>query len=197
MKDGLIKKFITDKRFESYANLDEYQANLVMSKQSYIPLSILEVSLRNSIDALLTHKVSEDWHKDETFLTRDSSFKIKQAIELLERRRESISKHKIIAELSFGFWVNLFKKPYDKKLRINDLRKIFPNLPPKTVKLINRERIYKELNHIRNFRNRVFYYEKVVNKNNYNTIFKEINEILKYFDSDIYEFSNNMNKGQL
>ncbi len=194
MKDGLIKKFITDKRFESYTDLDEYQANLVMSKQSYIPLSVLEVSLRNSIDALLTNKVSEDWHKDETFLTRDSAFKIKQAIELLERRRESISKHKVIAELSFGFWVNLFKKPYGKKLRINDLRKIFPNLPPKTVKLINREKIYKELNHIRNFRNRVFHYEKVVNKGNYNMVFEEINEILKYFDSDVYEFSNKMNK---
>jgi len=194
MKDGLIKKFITDKRFESYANLDEYQENLVISKQSYIPLSILEVSLRNSIDALLTDKVSEDWHKDETFLTQDSAFKIKQAIELLERRRESISKHKVIAELSFGFWVNLFKKPYDKKLRINDLRKLFPNLPPKTEKLINREKIYKELNHIRNFRNRVFHYEKVVNKDNYNTVFEEIDEILKYFDNDIYEFSNKMNK---
>lgn len=194
MKDGLIKKFITDKRFESYANLDEYQENLVISKQSYIPLSVLEVSLRNSIDALLSYKVCEDWHKDETFLTRDSAFKIKQAIELLERRRESISKHKVIAELSFRFWVNLFKKPYDKKLRINDLRKIFPNLPPKTVKLINREKIYKELNHIRNFRNRVFHYEKVVNKDNYNMVFEEIDEILKYFDSDIYEFSNKMNK---
>ena len=194
MKDGLINKFITDKRFESYADLDEYQENLVISKQSYIPLSVLEVSLRNSIDALLTQKVSENWHTDETFLTRDSAFKIKQAIELLERRRESVSKHKIIAELSFGFWVNLFKKPYDKKLRINDLRKIFPNLPPKTVKLINREKIYKELNHIRNFRNRVFHYEKVVNKDNYNKIFNEIDELLKYFDNDIYKFSNKMNK---
>ncbi len=194
MKDGLIKKFITDKRFESYVDLDEYQANLVISKQSYIPLSVLEVSLRNSIDALLSYKVCEDWHKDEIFLTRDSAFKIKQVIELLEKRRESISKHKVIAELSFGFWVNLFKKPYDKKLRINDLRKIFPNLPPKTVKLINREKIYKELNHIRNFRNRVFHYEKVVNKDNYNMVFEEIDEILKYFDSDIYEFSKKMNK---
>jgi len=194
MNDGLINKFITDKRFESYIDLDEYQDNIVVSKQSYIPLSILEVSLRNSIDELLTQKVSENWHTDETFLTRDSAFKIKQAIELLERRRESVSKHKIIAELSFGFWVNLFKKPYDKKLRINDLRKIFPNLPPKTVKLINREKIYKELNHIRNFRNRVFHYEKVVNKDNYKMIFNEIDELLKYFDNDIYEFSNKMNK---
>lgn len=194
MKDGLIEKFITDKRFESYVDLDEYQENLVISKQSYIPLSILEVSLRNSIDTLLSRKVCEDWHKDETFLTRDSAFKIKQAIELLERRRESISKHKIIAELSFGFWVNLFKKPYDKKLRINDLRKIFPNLPPKSIELINREKVYKELNHIRNFRNRVFHYEKVVNKDGYNKVFQEIDKLLRYFDNEIYEFATKVNR---
>ena len=194
MKEGLIKKFITDIRFKSYQDTQEYEKNLLFSKQSYVPLSILEVSLRNSIDSLLSDKVDENWHTSENFLTKDSVLKVKQAIELLERRRENVSKHKIIAELSFGFWVNLFKKPYDKKLRINDLRKIFPNLPPKTVKLINREKIYKELNHIRNFRNRVFHYEKVVNKDNYNMVFEEIDEILRYFDNDIYEFSNKMNK---
>ncbi|QFR43751.1 Abi family protein [Sulfurimonas xiamenensis] len=193
MKDGLIKKFITDKRFQSYADIYEYEENLHISKRAYIPLSILEVSLRNSIDALLSDKVDENWHTDESFLTKDSVFKINQAIELLQRRRESVSKHKIIAELSFGFWVNLFKKPYDKKLRINDLKKIFPNLPPKSVALINREKIYKELNHIRNFRNRVFHYEKVVNKDGYNMVFEEINEILRYFDNDIYEFATKVN----
>ena len=193
MKDGLIKKFITDTRFESYKDIQEYEKNLIVSKQSYIPLSILEVSLRNSIDALLSNKVGNEWHTDDTFLTKDSSLKIKQAIELLERRRESVSKHKVIAELSFGFWVNLFKKPYDKKLRINDLTKIFPNLPPKNIKLVNREKIYKELNHIRNFRNRIFHYEKVVNKDNYNMVFEEINEILRYFDNDIYEFATRIN----
>ena len=193
MKDGLIKKFITDTRFESYEDIQEYEKNLIVSKQSYIPLSILEVSLRNSIDMLLSNKVGDEWHRDETFLTKDSFIKVQQAISLLEKKRESISKHKIIAELSFGFWVNLFKKPYDKKLRINDLTKIFPNLPSKNVKLVNREKIYKELNHIRNFRNRVFHYEKVVNKDNYNMVFEEINEMLRYFDNDIYEFATRIN----
>ena len=193
MKSDLIKRFISDKRFESYRDIEEYQENLIVSKQSYIPLSILEVSLRNSIDMLLSHKVGENWHMDESFLTRDGIFKVKQAVELLERRRENISKHKIIAELSFGFWVNLFKKPYDKKLRINDLKKIFPNLPPRNIKLINREKVYKELNHIRNFRNRIFHYEKVVGKDNYHKVFEEINEILQYFDSEVYEFSRKVN----
>lgn len=193
MKDSLIKKFISGKRFKSYENINEYQANLIMSKQSYIPLSILEVSLRNSIDTLLSFKVDENWHLDADFLTKDSALKVQQAIELLERRRESVSKHKIIAELSFGFWVNLFKKPYEKKLRINDLKKIFPNLPPKNIKLMNREKIYKELNHIRNFRNRLFHYEKVINRDCYDMVFEEINEILNYFDNEIYEFATRIN----
>ncbi len=193
MNSDLIQNFISNKRFKSYDDIQEYNKNLVVSKQSYIPLSILEISLRNSIDTLLTNKIGEDWHVDESFLTKDSMYKVKQAIDLLSRRREGISKHKVIAELSFGFWVNLFKKPYEKKLRINDLKKIFPNLPPRDVKLVNREKIYKELNHIRNFRNRVFHYEKVVGKDNYHKVFEEIDEILRYFDDEIYEFSRKVN----
>ena len=92
MKFDLIQRFISTKRFKSYRDIEEYKNNLLVSKQSYIPLSILEVSLRNSIDSLLTEKVGENWHIDESFLTRDSIYKVKQAIELLERRRESVSK---------------------------------------------------------------------------------------------------------
>ena len=63
----------------------------------------------------------------------------------------------------------------------------------KNKKFINREILYKELDHIRNFRNRVFHYEKVINKDNYNEIFEEINEILGYFDEMIYKFALDIN----
>lgn len=193
MNGELIKKYISQKRFDKYRDLEEYEENLCFSQKSYIPLSVLEVALRNAIDDFLIVKVGENWHEDTTFLTKDSQIKVRQARELLQKRRELTSKHKIIAELSLGFWVNLFKRPYEKKMRIADLKKVFPNLPSKKEKLINREIIYKELNHIRNFRNRVFHYEKVINKDNYNDIFKEINEILNYFDSELCEFGRRLN----
>ena len=193
MNKSLITQFISDSRFTSYADMAEYEHNLVFSKQSYIPLAILEVALRNSIDKLLSEKVAVNWYEHNDFLTRDSQHKIAQAVDLLERRRERVSKDKIIAELSFGFWVNLFKKPYDKKLRINDLKKIFPNLPSRQEKRTNREIVYRELNHVRNFRNRVFHHEKVLNKDNYNVIFDEINEVLSYFDNEVCEFSKRVN----
>ncbi len=193
MNNNLIEKFISDNRLGSYKNLLEYEENLIFSKKSYIPLSILEVSLRNAIDTLLSEKVGFNWYEKDNFLTKDSKYKVMKAIELLNMKKEKISKHKIIAELSFGFWVNLFKKPYEKKLRINDLKKIFPNLPSKNIKFTSREIIYKELNHIRNFRNRVFHYEKVLNKDNYNFIFNEIDEILTYFDDEVSAFAKRIN----
>ena len=195
MKISLIKKYISTERFRSYSGIDEYLENLVFSKKAYIPLSILEISLKNSINDLLTDKLGENWLENKDFLTNDSLKKIDEARNILFKRGEHISKSKIIAELSFGFWVNLFKKPYEMKLRTKDIQKIFTNLPPKKEKIINREVIYKELNHIRNFRNRVFHYEKVINKDNYNQIFDEIDEVLFYFDKELFDCVKKANNG--
>ena len=195
MKISLIKKYISSERFRSYSGIDEYLENLVFSKKAYIPLSILEISLKNSINELLTEKLGENWLENKDFLTNDSLRKIEEAKKILYKRAELISKSKIIAELSFGFWVNLFKKPYEMKLRTKDIQKIFTNLPPKKEKIINREVIYKELNHIRNFRNRVFHYEKVINKDNYNQIFDEIDEVLFYFDKELFDCAKKANNG--
>ncbi|MCT7433413.1 Abi family protein [Aliarcobacter cryaerophilus] len=195
MKKSLIKKYISTERFRSYSGIDEYLENLVFSKKAYIPLSILEISLKNSINELLTEKLGENWLENKDFLTNDSLRKIEEAKKILYKRAELISKSKIIAELSFGFWVNLFKKRYEMKLRTKDIQKIFTNLPPKKEKMINREVIYKELNHIRNFRNRVFHYEKVINKDNYNQIFDEIDEVLFYFDKELFDCVKKANNG--
>ena len=124
MKESLIKQFISEDRFKSYENLEEYSNNLIFSQNAYIPLSILEVALRNALNNHLSEKISDIWY-EEDFLTKDSIEKVSQAKSLLTKRRERTDKEKIIAELSFGFWVNLFKKPYDKKLRINDIKRIF------------------------------------------------------------------------
>jgi len=193
MKQSLINQFISKERFESYANLSEYNDNLIFSKKAYIPLSILEITLKNSINKLLTYKIGEKWYEDKSFLTVDSLKKVNQAKDILFRRGEKIIKSKIIAELSFGFWVNLFKKPYAKRLRTGDLKMIFLNFPSKVEKTINREVVYKKLNHIRNFRNRIFHYERVLNKDNFNTIFDEIYEILNYFDNEISNYSRDLN----
>jgi len=193
MQEQLIRKYISQERFGNYRDLKEYEKNLCFSQKSYIPLSVLEVSLRNAIDGFLSEKIGESWHEDSCFLTRDGLRRVAEAKSLLYKRQEPTTKQKIIAELSLGFWVNLFKRPYEEVLNIKDLRKVFPNLPSRREKRVNRKVIFGELNHIRNFRNRIFHYEKVINKDHYNEIIDEINIVLNYFDSELYAFTQRLN----
>ncbi|MDP3265615.1 MAG: hypothetical protein Q8M39_02175 [Sulfuricurvum sp.] len=193
MKESLRLQYISPTRLSAYTNFDEYCQNLLISKNAYIPLSILEIALRNALDSYLSIKIGSDWHLDITLLTHGAQKKILEATDTLNNRKEAITKEKIIAELNFGFWVNLFQKPYQNHLRTKDLRQIFPNMPSKEKIILNREEIYKKLDHIRRFRNRIFHYEKVINKNHYDTIDEEIYFILEIFDSELAKFARDLN----
>jgi len=122
--------------------------------------------------------------------------KIKEVNDTLKGRKETDSKEKVIAELNFGFWVSLFQKPYQNYFRTKDLRQIFPNMPQKKEIFLDREEIYKKLDHIRRFRNRVFHYEKVINKDHYNDIEKDIHFILAIFDDELADFAMVLNKSE-
>lgn len=194
MNTILIHKYITEKRFSKYESLTQYEENLLLSKQYYIPLSILEVSLRNAINHHFEKFYSAGWLMHEaSFLQKDHLAKIFDAKQKIKSRKETLTKDKLIAELSFGFWVNLFKSSYDRQMRIANLKQIFTNLPSKEIKLINRNELFTIINHIRNFRNRIFHHEKIVNKPEFLNIETEINEILNYLSEDLLIFSKRIN----
>lgn len=194
MDNILIHKYITEKRFSKYETFTQYEENLLLSKQYYIPLSILEVSLRNAINQHFEKFYGAGWLVHEaSFLQKDHLSKIFDAKQKINSRKETLTKDKLIAELSFGFWVNLFKSSYDRQMRITNLKQIFTNLPTKDVKLINRNELFQTINHIRNFRNRIFHHEKIVNKSEFNNIENDINNILNYLDKDLLAFSKRIN----
>ena len=188
MKESVKKKFITNVRLQNYKDFEEYKQNLYNSEKSYILLSIFEVSLRNSIDSYFKQKISPNW-LESVFLHKDTKQKIDEAKNKILQRRETITHDKIIAELPLGFWTSLFRKSYVNLMRIKDIKHIFPNMPSKKEKLINRNILDKKLNHIRKFRNRVFHYEKILNKVEYENIENDIFELLIYFDFEIYSFA--------
>lgn len=55
--------------------------------------------------------------------------------------------------------------------------------------LINREVLYRKLNHIGNFRNKNFHYENVLNKRDFNHIEDVIFRIIKYFNKELYQYT--------
>lgn len=188
MCDEVKSKFISDDRLKSYKDFDEYKQNINQSEQYYILLSVFEISLRNSIDNYFGIKISNNWLESE-ILHSDTKQRIRESKSKISQRKEYLSHDKIIAELSFGFWTSLFRKSYANLFRINDIKNIFPNIPHKNKKLINRQILDNKLNKIRKFRNRVFHYERIINKSEYLTMKDNICTLLIYFDDEIYSFA--------
>ncbi len=172
----------------------------MLSKSFYLPLSILEISLKNSIDNHFINQVGIDWLFDKDFIKQQLQCKIDNAIKILNQNNKTYNKNKILnhnnlmSELSFGFWIMLLKKPYQQYLRYNDLKQIFPNLPSSKDKKINRHFVFTKLNKIRLFRNKVFHHDRIINKSEYKTMMSEIHEVLGYFDEDIVQITKELNK---
>lgn len=186
--------YVSPDRLSSYADLDEYILNLKYSKHCYIPLSILEVALRNSIDYILNIKICDDWINDDSFLQQDSKRFRDDAKNKIIARHEHPTKSKIIAELNLGFWTTLFKEPYKKYWRTKDLKSLLPNMPKADKVIINRHQIFTELNLIRKMRNRLFHHEKIINKAEFENIDLRILTFLSYFSDELKSFAETTNQ---
>ncbi len=195
MDDTLKNRYFSSIRLNAYDNFEEYRQNLKQSKEYYIPLAILEISLRNSIDTYFKSEFGADWLNSE-FLHPDSLKKIEEVKKRVLLANKIVTSDQIISELSFGFWTALFRNSYSQTMRIKAIKSIFSNLPNKEKKLITRDYINKKLNHIRKFRNRVFHFEKIIYKEEFNTIQNDMDEILSFLNDGIYTFSKQLNRGE-
>jgi len=188
---NIKNKFISKSRMAQYDSIEEYTKNLQLSNQFYIPLSILEISLRNSLNQFFNDKVGENWLFDKIFIKSQLQAKIDTAIKILKQQNKEINQDNIIAELSFGFWIMLLKKPFQEYLRYKDLKVIFPNISIEKDIKVNRHYIFTKVNNIRLFRNKVFHFDKIVNKEEYKDIEDDICLVIRYFDEKLYRYVQN------
>ncbi|HET9504378.1 MAG TPA: hypothetical protein VFO93_12620 [Hymenobacter sp.] len=178
-------KFLSTPRLSPYLSAsggDEQKAlllyldNLRLAQSFYIPLSFLEVALRNALHEVLErHFNSANWLLeqrkgfmiDNRLTNRDyrtgkttTNDKILRMVETAIRDFEERwnypppSGSVLIADLNFGFWTTLFSRTYFGLLQKRLLR-AFSHWLHGT----ERETLYNKLKDIRTFRNRVYHYE--------------------------------------
>ncbi len=182
---NIKNKFISKSRLAQYDNINEYIENLRLSNKFYIPLSIVEISLRNSLNSFFIDKIEKNWIFNKTFIKPQLQNKIDTSIKILKQQNKEIIQDNIIAELSFGFWIMLLKKPFQEYLRYKDLKEIFPNIVTEKNIKVNRHYIFTKLNKIRLFRNKVFHFDKIINKSEYRDIEDDLYLVIKYFDTEL------------
>ena len=72
---------------------------------------VLEVALRNALHKQLTNAFSSPWYDDAKFLAIDAHFpdQIQKAKSDISKWGKAVTPPRVVAELSFGFWVNLLR----------------------------------------------------------------------------------------
>lgn len=172
-----------------------YEANLLLSEALYIPLSILEVALRNKINFRLQKIYGKpDWYSDWYVhpVMHYAWPEINSAIYHLHRDGKVIKTDKVIAGLMFGFWTSLFNDRYEKELW-SELRFVFPNMPKAIRK---RNTISKYLNDIRRtLRNRIYHNEPIsFNLTTLDQHHTNILKLLEWMGADLLAYNNSKDK---
>ena len=159
----------SSQRLEKYINLyngdvtkvaAHYKANIALSESLYTSLSVFEVTLRNALSKELERMMGrKDWYSvfPSNPALKSLTSEVTVAIRPISQRGEMVSPDKIIAELTFGFWVTLLNSEYELSLW-KSLRLAFPHMPKKDRK---RKNVSSPCNALRKLRNRVFHHESI------------------------------------
>lgn len=166
-----------------------YRWNAQLASAYWTPLHFMEVAVRNAVhDSLSDYFGKQDWFEGPIAgagaeWLYDSE---REAVEKAISKLHTISPGKVVAELHFGFWVGLLSGRY---------------MPPPSVRAgadyhdlvwvkggvgrkfggAKRGIIYKRLNRLRLFRNRIAHHEHLMGEN-LDLVSQDIDETLKLLD---------------
>jgi len=164
---------------EDLSGLNLYLWNAQISGEFLTPLHICEVVIRNAVADAIGQQYGDNWPWSKTFqMSLPSPLKgynpRKNLYSVLDKET---TVGKIIPELNFIFWQNMFTKRYDERLWDRYLFQIMPGCDiSKPLKSV-RHSIYKDIENVRRLRNRIAHHEHILNHNlvnDYNTIIRLI-----------------------
>jgi hypothetical protein len=164
-----------------------YSWNIELSQALYPSLQILEISLRNSLNTSISeHFHTEQWF-ELPFLYEKEQKKIIKAKKTLEDKRKTLTAGRLVAELSFGFWVSLFDIRYEHNQTLWP-KLINPTFPFAPKGQRTRNFLSRELNRIKFLRNRVFHYEPVWHWKDLLDQHNSLIKIIKYISPSASEY---------
>lgn len=135
-----------------------YALNARLSKHIFEAIGGFEVSLRNAISSTISsYYKRDDWYRSKKFLSPAMVKRRKNIHEVRKRltnEGREVRTGRIVAGLSFHFWVTLHEKKYRDTIWTPYLHKIWPQGE-------NIITVHKDLFKIRDLRNRIAHFEPI------------------------------------
>lgn len=159
---GLVSA-VSSTRFATYQKLVEsdseawqlYTWNTAAAAAFYGPLQTLEVTLRNAVHNVMSANHRARWFDDGRLLRSAERERVDDAVQHLHNIGKQPTAGRVIAELSFSFWVGLFANAYDTTIWRTDLHRIF------TPRVNDRGGLHDSLDRLRTLRNRIAHHEPI------------------------------------
>jgi hypothetical protein len=133
-----------------------YDWHAEIAAASFGMIQHFEVLLRNAIDGVLGDGQPQDpirdaWLMDFGILQPDGVKQVIVAVERLEKGK-TITRGRVIAGVSFGFWAGLFSNRYEEQWR-HHLRRAFPHGS------VVRKDLTERMRRLQRFRNRIAHHD--------------------------------------
>lgn len=164
-----MRKYLVACNNDTRRAMTLYRHNLKLSQEMFTMICCFEVALRNRIDKEMQQHWGSDWLRDiimpgGPFATDgrvDGTRKIiKKAYDGLVFSN-TYSHSKLLSQMEFGVWKYMFNN-VQYRLGGRYLLNIFPNKPRTTAQnRVDNSRIFQELDHINNIRNRIAHHEPI------------------------------------
>ncbi len=133
--------------------------NTAVGEALFGPIQILEVALRNSIHECLSVAFDLSWY-DYCALNETEFDMVNSAKRSLIELRKPVTPSRVVASLSFGFWMSLLAAHHENDLWRPHLCHGFPHGP----RSLRRRQIHGPMHQIRLLRNRIAHHEPLLRR---------------------------------
>lgn len=137
--------------------------NAAIGESLFPSLQIVELALRNRIDAALRHKTGDTtWFRHTLPLTQGQMSRLDLTMKELAQRGCTFTPSAVISHLPLGFWTAFFNKHHAQTgLGHHLAKRIFPHCLPRDRDI---RALDRRLTLVRTLRNRVFHHERLVHR---------------------------------
>ncbi|MBT2246318.1 hypothetical protein JQK15_22690 [Sphingobium sp. BHU LFT2] len=146
-----------------------YEWNLDLSSALIVPLQVCEVAIRNGIAEAIQIVHGANWPWTNGFIRSlpvpKRRFDYNPGVDLTRCAKILPTTGKIVAELKFAFWENIFTKGQDSRIWDAHFRTCFPGAPAHLTVAQCRALAYDDLRSIRRLRNRIAHHEPIFTRN--------------------------------
>lgn len=168
---GNIEKAISAPRLSRYVvmaggDLEKaiqlHSWNTKLGSSLHLPLQLFELLFRNTLDATLAARFGNDWYDAKyNHFDPKSQKQIDAAKDQLFNQGRPLNPPCVVAQFSFGFWLNMLTRKHETRFWVAAVYSSFPHAP----RPLDRRRIHDSVDKIRLLRNRIAHHEPIYQRN--------------------------------